>query len=276
MSGVVLSTFIVVFREALEAGLIIGIILTLLSRMNAARYIKHVLAGVLAALLLSWGLGNWLSSLAESSQETMGPLIEGVISLAACVVLTYMFFWMEKQARYLKSDIEVRMETALSTRDHAAFVSLPFFAVLREGAETVLFLKAVSFQSGGSVSWAGGLAGAGLAVVVSVFIFLGGKKVPVRLLFRATGFLIIFIAAGLLGYGLHELGEIGWVPVGIEHLYDMNHILNEKTGFGSFLKALFGYNGNPSLTETAAYWAYLGVMIYLILKPKGGPVVQRS
>jgi high-affinity iron transporter len=275
MSGVVLSTFIVVFREALEAGLIVGIILTLLSKMNAARYMKHVLAGVAAALLLSWGLGNWLSSLTEDSQGVMGPIIEGGISLAACGVLTYMFFWMEKQARHLKSDIEIRVETALSAQDHAAFVSLPFFAVLREGAETVLFLKAVSIQSGGSVSWAGGLSGAGLAVAASVFIFVGGKKVPVRLLFRVTGLLIVFIAAGLLGYGLHELGEIGWIPVGVEHLYDMNHVLDEKTGLGSFLKALFGYNGNPSLTETLAYWAYLVAMLALSFRPKGAAVASR-
>ena len=274
MSGVVLSTFIVVFREALEAGLIIGIILTLLSRMNATSYIKHVLGGALTALLLSWGLGNWISSLSSSSQDKIGPLIEGTISLAACLVLTYMFFWMDKQARTLKTDIETKMETALSARDHLAIVSLPFFAVLREGAETVLFLKAVSIQSGGSVSWVGGLSGAAVATGVTIFIFVGGKKVPMRLLFRVTGLLIILIAAGLLGYGLHELGEIGWVPVGIEHLYDMNHILNEKVGLGSFLKALFGYNGNPSLTETVAYWVYLTTMLVFAMKPKGGAVAR--
>lgn len=182
---------------------------------------------------------------------------------------------MEKQARHLKSDLEVKVEAALSSKDYFAMVSLPFFAVLREGAETVLFLKAVSIQSGGSVSWAGGLSGLVLALVITGFLFAGGKKVPLKPLFKVTGLLIIWIAAGLLGYGLHELGEIGWVPVGIEHLYNMNHILNEKVGIGSFLKALFGYNGNPSLIETIAYWLYLSTMLYFAFSKKGQVASER-
>jgi len=276
MQGVVFSTFVVVFREALEAALIIGIILTLLWKMSAHRFVWHVLASVAAALILSFGLGSWLSSLADSAQEYMGPIIEGVISLAACAVLTYMFFWMEKQARRLKTDIETHLEKAIPASDYAAIMSLPFFAVLREGAETVLFLKAVSMQSGGAVSWIGGISGCALALVLTTALFIGGIRVPLKALFRSVGIFIIFIAAGLLGYGLHELGEVGWVPVGIEHLYDINHLLNEKQGIGSFLKALFGYNGNPSLTETISYWTYLSAMLLLAFKPKGITVAPRS
>ena len=258
----------VVFREALEASLILGIILTVLSKLGAMRYASHVFAGVLAALGLSLGLAQWLSSLTESAQKGTAPVIEGMISLIAWGVLTYMFFWMEKQARYLKSDIETKMEIALSARDYFAIVSLPFFSVLREGAETVLFLKAVSIQSGGPASWTGGAAGCALAVIITVLMFIGGKRFPVRSLFRWTGVFIIFLAAGLLGYGLHELGEVGWVPVGIENLYDMNSVLNEKKGVGSFLKALFGYNGNPSFTETLMYWVYLVSMLYFAFRKK--------
>ena len=78
-----------------------------------------------------------------------------------------------------------------------------------------------------------------------------------------------------MGYGIHELNEIGWIPSGVEHIYDINHILSDKEGIGSFLKALLGYNGNPSLTETVGYWSYLGVMIFMTFKPKGGTVVSR-
>ncbi len=260
--GVIFSTFIVVFREALEAGLILGIVLTVLQRLNAKRFFSHVFAAGGLAIILSYALGIWLSLLTEQAQGSWGPVIEGVISLAACAVLTYMFFWMERQARFIKSEIESRMETALSASDYWAIVSLPFFAVLREGAETVLFLKAVSIQSGGAVSWAGGLLGLGLAAVISFAIFAGGKRIPLKPLFRYTGILIVFIGAGLLAYGIHELGEVGWVPEIIEHIYDINPWLNEKKGIGSFLKALFGYNGNPSLTETIAYWAYLASILF--------------
>lgn len=266
IEGALFSTFIVVFREALEACLIVGIIYTVLARLGARRYFSHVGASALLALGFSYGLGFWLSGLTEQNQETLGPVIEGVISLAACGVLTYMFFWMEKQARYIKTDIETKMEAALSARDWWAIVSLPFFAVLREGAETVLFLKAVSIQSGGAVSWAGGIFGLALAVVITLMIFAFGKRVPLKLLFRSTGILIVFIGAGLLAYGIHELGEIGWVPGIVEPIYDINPILNEKKGIGSFLKALFGYNGNPSLTEVVLYWTYLAAVFFATRK----------
>ena len=258
--GSIFSTFIVVFREALEAGLIIGIILTVLNRLGAKRYFSRVIISSGLAVFFSYLLGVWLAGLTEQAQEGWAPVIEGAISLLACAVLTYMFFWMERQARFIKSDIETKMESALSTKDYLAIVSLPFFAVLREGAETVLFLKAVALQNGGPVSWLGGILGCGLAVTLSLAIFAGGRKVPLKPLFRTTGILIILIAAGLLAYGIHELGEIGWVPEIVKHVYDINPFLNEKKGLGSFLKALFGYNGNPSLTEVIAYWGYLTVI----------------
>lgn len=262
--GVIFSTFIVVFREALEACLIIGIILTVLARLGGQRYVSHVLVSVLLAVGLSYAAGVWLSGLAEANQKTMGPIIEGGISLLAAAVLTYMFFWMERQARFLKSEVETKMEAALSAKDYFAIVSLPFFSVFREGAETVLFLKAVSIQSGGSVSWVGGLSGVALAVGIVSLIFAGGKRIPLKPLFRGTGYLILLIAAGLLAYGVHELNEIGWIPSVIEHVYNINPLLNEKKGVGSLLKALFGYNGNPSLTEIIAYWAYLSMMFLAI------------
>lgn len=261
MGGTVFATFLVVFREALEVSLILGIIMTVLTRLNARRYYGHVLFSSIVALALSFAVGNWLATLADSAQERAQELIEGFVSLFAAAVLTYMFFWMESQAKKIKSDLEARVETALSARDDMAIVSLAFFAVLREGAETVLFLKAVAIQSGGSASWIGGLSGCGLAVAIVALIFAGGKKIPIRPLFRITGFLIVLMAAGLLAYGIHELEEAKAIPAFVYPLYNMNGILNEKGILGSFLKALFGYNGNPSLTEFAAYWSYLALVL---------------
>ena len=260
------ATFIIVLREALEASLIVGIILTVLARLCARRYYSHVIGSTLAAIGLSVVVGAWLSGLADATQEKAQGIIEGVISLVAAGVLTYMFFWMERQARLIKSEIECRVETALTAKDDWAMISLAFFAVLREGAETVLFLKAVAIQSGGHVSWAGGLSGMGLAVAIVALIFIGGKRIPLKPLFRSTGVLILLMAAGLLAYGIHELEEVGWVPSFIYPLYNINPFLNEKAGIGSFLKALFGYNGNPSLTEVVAYWSYLVLVSFTVFR----------
>lgn len=259
--GSVVATFIIVFRETLEAGLIVGIVLTMLSRLKAMRYSLHVWASTAVAIgvsvLVGWGL-------AQTTQATQGQwekIIEGVISLAACAVLTHMVFWMDQQARRLRPEIEERVEQAVVHQELPAIMLLPFFAVLREGVETVLFLKAVAIQSSSSVSLVGGLLGGGLAALVTFGIFVGGRKVPIKALFRSTGILLLFIAAGLLAYGIHELQELGWIPMIKYPLWNINHILNEKEGLGSFLKALFGYNGNPSLIEVAAYVSYMTVVI---------------
>lgn len=265
--GAVFATFVVVFREALEAGLIIGIILTVLARQKAHHhYFSTIIASSAAALVLSFVAGNWIAGLADSAQDKAQEIIEGAISLVAAGVLTYMFFWMERQARHLKSEIQSKVEVALSSRDYAAMVALPFFAVFREGAETVLFLKAVAIQSGGSVSWQGGLSGLLAASAITALIFVWGKRVPLKPLFRGTGFFILLMAAGLLAYGIHELEEAGFIPQFIYPLYNINEFLDEKGGPGSFLKAIFGYNGNPSLTEVVCYWTYLAVVLGMFLK----------
>lgn len=275
--GAVMATLLVVFRETLEAGLIVGIILTVLARLRAMRYAPNVWTGVVLAVGLSIAAGWALSLATQATQGRWEKGIEGVISLMACGVLTHMIFWMDRQAKRIRPEIETRLETALSRQDLVAIMLLPFLAVLREGAETVLFLKAVAIQSSGSVSLVGGLLGGALAVAVTTAIFVGGRKVPLKPLFRTTGVVLLLVAAGMLAYGIHELEELGWIPQILYPVWNINHILNEKEGFGSFLKALLGYNGNPSLTEVLAYVAYLVTVLWALRRaarqgqPPSGP-----
>ena len=263
--GTVTATLVVVFRETLEAGLIVGIILTVLHRLQAMRYVPRVWTGVALALAASVLAGWTLGFATKAVQGQWETAIEGVISLVACGVLTHMIFWMERQAKRIRPEIETRVEAAVSRQDLIAIGLLPFLAVFREGAETALFLKAVAIQNSGSVSLAGGLLGGALAVGVTAAIFVGGRRVPLKPLFRSTGVLLILMASGMLAYGIHELEELGWIPQVMYPVWNINHILNEKEGPGSFLKALFGYNGNPSLTEVASYVTYL-VIVAVALK----------
>ena len=180
-----MATLVVVFRETLEAGLIVGIILTVLHRLQAMRYAGRVWTGtalaVGASLLAGWVLGV----ATETTREGWEQAIEGVISLVACGVLTHMIFWMERQAKRIRPEVEIRVESAVSRRDLIAIALLPFLAVFREGAETVLFLKAVAIQNSGAVSLGGGLLGGALAVGVTAAIFVGGRRVPLRVGFAA-------------------------------------------------------------------------------------------
>ena len=266
MNENIAATFLIVFREALEAGLIVGIIFTVLNRLKAMRYASHVIVSVAAAILCSFMIAWVFNNATENASETANQIIETLVSFIACGVLTYMVFWMEKQARNIKSEIENRLQNAISNSELAVIISLPFLAVLREGFETVLFLKAIALKTSQAVSWIGGLSGFGLAAVISCLIFVFGKRVPLKPFFKFTGFFLILIAGGLLAYGVHEANELGWIPSGIEHVWNINHILNEKEGIGSFLKALFGYNGNPSLTEVLAYLIYMSTIGWMLKK----------
>ncbi|MBI1977393.1 MAG: FTR1 family protein [Candidatus Omnitrophica bacterium] len=273
--GTIAATFLIVFRETLEASLIVAIILTALVRLNQKRYFSHVMWSSISAVVVSILVGTVLLGATDKLQGKFQTIIEGTISIAACVILTYMIFWMDRQGRYIKSELETQVEEAVTRGEFIAIVSLPFLSVFREGAETVLFLLAVASQNSGAVSLLGGSSGFLLAALIAIGIFILGKRVPLRPFFRATGFLLLLIAAGLLAYGIHELQEIGWVPAMIEHVWDINHIFNEKVGLGAFAKALFGYNGNPSLLEVVAYGAYL-IAIPLFLKQKQAVPVKTA
>jgi high-affinity iron transporter len=264
VDGGLMATLVIVFRETLEAGLIVGIILTVLSRLHAMRYAGAVWMSTSLAVAASIAAGGVLGLATQAVQGRWETMIEGVISLAACGVLTYMVFWMDRQAKRIRPEVETRVETAVSRQEQYAIMLLPFLAVFREGAETVLFLKAVSIQSSGSVSLLGGLLGGAAAVLVTALIFIGGRRVPLKALFRSTGALLLIMAAGLLAYGIHELEELGWIPGIISPIWNINHVLNEKEGLGSFLKALFGYNGNPSLTEVLAYMTYVVAVLWAL------------
>jgi len=262
------ATFLIVFREALEAGIIIGIIATLLLKLNGKRFLFHVGVSVALAVLASVSCAWFLTLLTANARGSLEKIIEGVVSLAACGVLTYMIVWMKQQTARVQSNLVSQLKLAVSNQDLLVMISSPFVAVFREGAEMVLFLKAVSLQSGQAISWMGGVAGIGLALVLTLAIFFWGKKISLKPFFQTTSLLLVFVAAGLLAYGIHELEEVGFINGIIYPIWNINSILNEKEGWGAFLKALFGYNGNPSLVEFTAYMTYLGVALSFVFRSK--------
>jgi high-affinity iron transporter len=145
---------------------------------------------------------------------------------------------------------------------------LAFVAVVREGIETVLFLTAAAFSATAGQTLMGGALGLIVAGAIGWLIFIAGKELNVRAFFRATGVLLVLFAAGLVAHGVHELQEAALLPTVVEHLWDVNHILDEGSTVGRFLQALFGYNGNPSLIEVLSYIAYF-VAIVLGTRPVG-------
>jgi high-affinity iron transporter len=110
----------------------------------------------------------------------------------------------------------------------------------------------------------GGLLGLAISLVIAWLLFRSLINLDLRKFFLATGILLILFAAGLVAHGVHEFNEVGWIPPLIDHVWDINHVLDEGSGLGELLKGLFGYNGNPSLSEVLAYVAYLGGVLIVI------------
>jgi high-affinity iron transporter len=198
-------------------------------------------------------------------------LFEGITMLLAAGVLTWMIFWMQRQGRSIRAELEADVRQAVTSGSRWALFALAFVAVVREGIETALFLTAAAFSATPAQTLIGGGLGLALAVAVGWLLFVVSVRLDVRAFFRVTSVLLILFAAGLVAHGVHELQEAGVWPVVVEHVWDINPILDENSAVGSILKALFGYNGNPSLLEVVSYVAYyliVGTAIRLGAPPK--------
>lgn len=264
------AAFVITLREGIEAALIISILLAYLNAIDRRDRHGVVWAGTGLAVGVSLVAGGIVFWTAGQLSETAEEAFEGIASFLAVAVLTWMIFWMAKQARHIKSDLQHRVDLALVSGSQVALPALAFFVVVREGLETVLFLFATTRTASagpGILSLVGGLLGLTTAAVLGYLIYRGGIRLNLRAFFRATGVLLLIIAGGLLANGIHELQEIGWLPWEDAKAFDIGGVLADSGGLGGTLKALFGYNADPSWLELGAWLGYLLVTGFLFFKP---------
>jgi high-affinity iron transporter len=186
------------------------------------------------------------------------------------IVLTWMIFWMRRQARHIKGELQGRVDVALASGSNLALAALAFFVVVREGLETVLFLfGTIREEVVGStaLAYVGAALGLAVAVLLGVLIYRGGIRLNLRTFFRVTGALILVVAAGLLAYGIHEFQEVGWLPGADAHAFDISGVLSDEGGVGALLRAMFGYNADPTWLELTAWAGYLLVTGFLFFRP---------
>ncbi|MCK4953418.1 FTR1 family protein, partial [Candidatus Bathyarchaeota archaeon] len=190
-------------------------------------------------------------------------------SITATVVLTYMIFWMAKNARKIRGELQEKVDVAITTENVLGLSMLAFVSVFREGLETVLFLTALTVSDlYGTI--VGTLLGIGTVLVLAFLMLRGVYRMNIQKFFRYTSVIIVIFAAGLLGYGVHEFIEVGLLPPIIENVWNINpsdvtHPLHEKGAIGSILKALVGYDGNPELLRVIVYVGYwLVIGLYLL------------
>ena len=271
------ASFVIALREGIEAALIVSIVLAYLKQLGASDRSRLVWWGTGLAVALSVAVGTAIFIAGAEFEGTAEQVFEGLVTLAAVGVLTWMIFWMRRQGARIKSELQEKVDTAL-VAGGLALAGLAFFAVLREGIETALFLFAAAKGTaveGTAVAPAtqvtGAVLGLALAVILGVLLYRGGIRMNLRSFFRVTGLLLIVVAAGLFAYSLHELQEAGWLPFLETHAYDLSASLPDDEGVGAILRGLVGYNADPTWLEVVGWAAYLVVVGGLFLRTPSVP-----
>ena len=265
-----LATYLLSLREGLEAALIIGIVLGAVSKIRRKDLVPAVWLGALLAIGVSIFTAIILTTFGMSLEDPGEAIFEGITMLVAAGILTWMIFWMSKQSRFLKSELESGVNKAAASTGMRAVFGLAFVAVVREGVELALFVTAAFFATTpGNLNndiiqtLIGTILGVGTAVLLSWTLFATTVRLDLRRFFQVTGLLLILFAAGLVAHGVHEFNEVGWIPSMIDHVWNMDSIISQSSILGQLLQTLFGYNSSPALTEMIAYFGYIAVVAYL-------------
>lgn len=249
-----LESLLITFRETLEAGLVIFIILSYLKKVHQSRYTGVVYSGVLTALFVSAAVAFLFSVVAGGLNEPVGQIFEGSIMILASILLTTMILWMAR-AQHVRHQIESHVAVELSDHHVFGLFAVTFLAVLREGVETVLFLSAAVFR-GAHNTLIGSVFGILVALIIMFIFAHTARCLSLKTFFRVSSILLIFFAAGLVAHGVHEFQEVGWIPFLNQEAWNSNPSLHEEGPIGSILKGVFGYSAQPSILEVLTYLCY--------------------
>ena len=284
-----MNEFIITFRECLEASLIVGIIYTLLEKNNLKKEIKQLWLAVFSAIIASVGVAFAINMVKELiGNASIQSLFEGISMYITALLLWYVIFWLSKHVSQ-RTAMEQKTNEAIEAAGWGIFLVV-FFAILREGFETALFLMG-SFNISGSFSYLGFFGGIIIATIIGYAIVIQGKRINLKAFFQVTTFMLVIFASGMVAYGTHEMeefvvkgnhleifdikekNEIPRVWNILEPKHDGNesffyshningknkytHLLHDKGRIGVFLKGFFGYNSNPNYPEVILWFLSL-------------------
>lgn len=254
-----LAPFLIMLREGLEAALIVGIIASYLKQTGRSGWLPAVWLGILLALALTLFVGAAVQTLAAGYPQKTQELFEAIIGFIAVIVLTSMVFWMRKVARSVKSELHHGIDEAFSGQRNTALalIGMVFFAVAREGLESLFFLLAIFQQSEGLAMPLGALLGLLVAALLGYGIYVGGVKLNLRYFFRWTGVFILFVAAGIFAGSLRALHEAGLWNFLQGVVFDASHVLPLDSVLGSILSGILGYQETPTVGEVIVYVVFL-------------------
>ena len=263
-----LGNYLIGLREGLEAALVVSILVAFLVRTDRRSVLPRVWLGVGLAVAASVGVTLALTlaqqALTFEAQETFG----GSLSIIAVGFVTWMIFWMRRRARSISGSLRGKLEDAIRMGSGAVVV-MAALAVGREGLETALFFFTAAQAAGQTTDpLIGFLLGIATSVVLAYLLYRGAVKLNMGRFFSVTGALLVFVAAGILAYGVHDLQEAGVLP-GLNALaFDVSAVIPAESWYGTLLKGVFNFSPQTTVLQAVVWVLYVGVVLTLFLRPQ--------
>jgi high-affinity iron transporter len=263
-----LGNALIGLREGLEAALVVSILIAFLVRSGRRSVLPKVWLGVAIAVAVSVGVTLALTltqqALTFEAQEAFG----GGLSIIAVGFVTWMIFWMRRAARSISAELRGRLESAIQMGSTAVVV-MAALAVGREGLETAVFFFAAAQAAGETTEpLIGFLLGIAVSILLAYLIYRGAVTLNMGKFFTVTGVLLVFVAAGILAYGVHDLQEAAILP-GLNTLaFDVSAAVPPDSWYGTLLKGIFNFSPQTTVLEAIVWVAYVAVVLTLFLVPQ--------
>jgi high-affinity iron transporter len=271
-----LPTFVIGLREGLEAALIVGIVAAFLRQQGRSEALRWVWAGVALAVGICVAVGVALEIVSRELPSRQQEGLETVVGLVAVAAVTFMIVWMKRHARGLRRELEAGAAHALVRGSVIALVGMAFFAVIREGFETAVFLLAAFDASSTPVlSGSGALIGVAVAVLIGWGIYRGGVHINLARFFRVTGVVLVLVAAGLLSTAAHTAHEAGWINGLQGQAVDLTWLVAPGTVRSALLTGMLGLQPRPTVIEAIVYVAFAVPLLLYVLWPSSWKLAFR-
>lgn len=260
-----LPSFLITFREVIEASLIVATIVGILVKLNQKKSIRTVFLATYAASCVSVfliGIGSLIGLHVQEIYEEHEPYIEGTLMVVSAIFITWAVFFLHTYFAQYKTKLLQKIKATVEKEEQRGLFFLVFTAVFREGFEIVLFLSAIYFSSNPEAIFTGFSLGAIGALLISIGLFTATLRLPVFYAFRITSILLILFAAGLLARGIAEFAEVGILPeIG---RMTFAFLPGKETFIGSMVKVIFGIAPKMDIIQLSTYSTYVLFMTWRV------------
>tara|TARA_R110001599_G_scaffold51857_1_gene145443 strand:- start:2930 stop:3775 length:846 start_codon:yes stop_codon:yes gene_type:complete len=261
----------VVWRESVEALLVIGLMHALLKQQdNSGLGLRYLWWGIAGGLVLALTLAISLLTMSSVMGGNSSVIFSTFLVLVASILIVQMVLWMRTNGRHLHSHFKQKSNEAMASGKYWSIAVLAAVALGREGSETVIFLYGMSSAQQAASDWVHFASAVAVAFALAGFTYwllqASGRWLSWRLFFRLSEALLLLLAASLIVTGVDRLIGLGWLPAGLDPVWDTSNILDDSSRFGSILSALTGYRAYPALTDIVAYFGFWIIVATLLVR----------